>query len=264
MRLFLSLTAAFLCLVLLGTSVLADKIVDKDQHLLLSPQELAQLAVLSDGKGHYIVVTKPDSTYSFMYYGDETSLHEVHMVGVMSDPTALNSWTIKSPRLEQETSYLEASGSLDLWSFHCGDRQSALTIADEKARAQVLGAHFNPPKWRRYPYLLSRDSRGIYYYVDDELDDAGKMNLYIGRPGKMRTQTIIDTVRDSEGAILFTKRGKLRIDGRYGLPDRKVTWILGKKRTELLFLSEKSDASLIYNVLGIYAQVHLGNPCEDF
>lgn len=263
MRLFLIFGTSLLCLALVRVSASADNIVDKDRRLMLSPQELAEIAVLSDGKGHYIVVAKPDSSYSFLYYGDESALHEIHLVGLVSDSTSLHSWTIDSPRLASSMSFLGSSAALDQWSYRCGDHQTALAMVDEATRARILGARFLPPKWRRYPYLLSRNARGVYYYVDDEVDDGGTMNLYIGLPGKLRKQSIIDTVRDSEGAILFSKRGKLRIDGRYGLPERKVTWIVGTKRTELLVLAEQADKRLIYAELGVYAQEHLGNPCED-
>ncbi len=246
-----------------GPALGAPEALDTEHHLRLTPEQAQDLIVLTDTKGHFLVVSKPQSGLFFMSYGDAKVLHELEVNARTFEPDSSLVWALESNRLQEPSTVLAANARLSSWTLRCGERTSALAIADEQQRTEVLAASFLPPRWQRHPYLLSRDNRGVYYYVDDLKGDEQDMQLYVGRPGKMILQTLEHVVSDSEGDILFTKQGKLRIDGRYGSMSRQVTWIAGKKRTELVHLGQQGDIKLIYDTLGVYDGQKLGDPCED-
>jgi hypothetical protein len=116
----------------------------------------------------------------------------------------------------------------------------------------------------RRPYLLGRDDSGVYYYVDVIAKQYGGkgFRVFVGKKGAMKEMPLTDVASDSAGDVFATKSGDLRlVGGRGGAGDRKVTWIRGGKRTEVIWLDLDVNSRLIFRDLGIYK--FTGTICDN-
>ena len=115
--------------------------------------------------------------------------------------------------------------------------------------------------WRRVAHALSRDDRGVYYYVDRMQDEYGGKGyrLFAGQKGGLKELGLTNIVSDSEGEIFASKKGELRFVQGGG----KATWIKGEKKTELVTVPLDMNLALIYGDLGVY-EGSLGTPCDEY
>jgi hypothetical protein len=117
------------------------------------------------------------------------------------------------------------------------------------------------------PERLLRDDTGTYYLVDrlrtKDPTDRRDFRVFVGPRGNMKQMPLKDIVDDSEGLILATKNGNLRLIAGSGRQENK--WVKGEKSTALIEidLDRFDTARLIYTDLGPYTGQRLGTPCDD-
>ena len=225
--------------------------------------------IIHDGHGHYVVLI-PFQKLDTVFYGDGKTFYQQRVYSTYSSEnegkTSRSFW---APNSSSRGGELELRGGTT-WTAHCGNRTTPLTELDPGHTHEMLAhAVFKRPFWTRAAYLLARDTRGHYYYVDQLRDERswserqGDPNpprgyrLFIGRKGSLKPVTLTDSAPDSKGVVLSTKRGDLSVDAT----THKVVWSHGKRSSELVFLPVEDNATLIYRDLGLYRR--LGTPCDD-
>lgn len=220
------------------------------------------MRVYTDGKKHYLVlqVEKEKVLPDAAYYGDGKAFYKLRSPGGGGDRDAwsMSLWEPRTTQGRAAVDYKEGNVKID-----CMDRSTAVTqLKAEEAKALVDGAAFYPSRWTRLPYLLARDDKGIYYFVDMLRDVPGKkdMKLYIGPRGKLKPQQMTNIVSDSMGDIFSTKTGELRLVANAD----EMKWVAGKAESKLTRVPVEDIHVLIYTDLGVYERMPLGTPCDDF
>jgi hypothetical protein len=223
----------------------------------------ADLKVLSDGRGHFVVVKNATGSVgeNELFYGDGKVFHAQRVFGGGGDGSTGNrNMTFWEPRSRPRN-----SGGLErkdgVWKVTCDSRETVLVEVPRAEATKILDkAAFHRVKWKRQAYALARDEFGTYYYVDrlrDELGGKG-FELYVGPRGSMVKQKMINIVSDSMGDIFATSKGDLRLI----LDVKEANWVKGKKRTPLTYVPPNDNAYMIYVELGVYLD-RLGTPCDD-
>jgi hypothetical protein len=223
----------------------------------------AELKVLSDGRGHFIVVKNAIGAVSDneLFYGDGKTFYAQRVFGGGGDGSTGNrNMSYWDPRSRPRN-----AGELELkdgvWTVTCDQRDTALTeVKGAEAIKLIDKATFYKTKWKRQAYALARDDMGVYYYVDRIRDEFGGkgFDLYVGPRGNMVKQKMINIVSDSMGDIFATSKGDLRL-----ILDRsEANWVKGKKRTALTYVPPTDNVYMIYAELGVYNE-RLGTPCDD-
>lgn len=228
---------------------------------------LEETRVCADAKGRTVVLSERGA----LYYGtDAKTLHRVptnHFAGT--------GWFLEPRHFARGNnsdfrgldlrifSRLEVDAEKNTCAVFCGDRKAPLEmLAPDKAAALLLATALVPPVQTREPYVLLRDSKGTYFYVERGLKPGEEKNfkLFIGPKGAAKQQKMVNVVSDSMGEIFSTKAGDLRL-----VIDRQKPswWAAGNKRTELREVPIHENMALIFNELGIYAGQRLGTPCDD-
>jgi hypothetical protein len=144
----------------------------------------------------------------------------------------------------------------------CNERVTELPmISGDDGKKIVDAGDFYGYRWTRVPYLLARDDKGLYYFVDMQRDVEGKkdMRLYIGPRGKLKLQPLTNIVSDSVGDIFSTKSGELRLISN----GAAMKWVQGKAEQVLTRVPVDDNHVLIYTDLGVYERMPLGTPCDD-
>jgi len=222
----------------------------------------AAMRVYTDGKKHYVVTAheKDKVMPESAYWGDGKSFYKLRSPGGGGDR---DSWsmTLWEPRMEHARASLNfKEGNM---SVECLERKTPLTqLKTDEAKALIDGAAFFSPRWQRMPYLLARDDKGTYYFVDMQRDVPGKkdLKLYIGQRGKLKVQPMTNIVSDSMGDIFSTKTGELRLVAN----NDELKWVAGKADVKLTRVPVDDNHVLIYTDLGVYEGMPLGTPCDDF
>lgn len=239
----------------------------------------AQLKVLTDGKGHYVVYDSR-APYSTMFYGDEKTLVQLRVPGGGRSGTEswnASLWDPRIPHVDGNFAAVDMKDSGRLYQVTCGKRVTPLTeVGAQPAEKLLATAAFVKPSWDRMPERLLRDDKGSYYLVDrlrtEDRLDRRDFRLFVGPRGKMKQLPLKDIVDDSEGMIFSTKNGELRlVFGSVGrsTDDKPVKeefrWIEGKKVAQLtdVPLDVPMNARLVYLDLGPYVGQRLGTPCDD-
>lgn len=218
----------------------------------------AELVVLSDGQGHFMVVKPNLKGEKHLYYGDGKTFHAQRVWSGSSDGARKRfSQTYWAPRANGSSIELKDG----VWRVTCDKRVTVLSeLPPKETRRMLDSATFHAPLWRHRAYAMARDRRGTYYYVDRLQDRYGGrgFRLWVGQRGAMKRQKMINIVSDSEGDIFATKSGDLRL-----ILDRKdATWVRGKRETRLTYVPPARNAFMIYAELGVYTG-RLGTPCDD-
>lgn len=222
----------------------------------------AAMRVYTDGKKHYVVLS-PDASRALpeaAYWGDGKTFYKLRSPGGGGDR---DNWSISlwEPRAEHGRSSIEFHEGV--LRIDCSDRKTELQqLKAEEAKALVDGATFFGPRWQRLPYLLARDDKGTYYFVDMQRDVPGKkdLKLYIGPRGKLKAQQMTNIVSDSMGDIFSTKSGELRLIAN----NDELRWVAGKAEAKLTRVPVDDNHVLIYTDLGVYEGQQLGTPCDIF
>ena len=236
---------------------------DPDPSLLDVGDARDKLIILSDGKGHYLALAPRDTTrvVNETYYGDGKTMY-LARVFMMSHDSEGDEMLFADPRyVENKRPSLASKDAWKTARVECAARTTQLVeVKGEEAAAVRAKAVFKRQPNAFRAYALSRDDRGIYYYVDKGRwdDNENAFNVYIGPRGSMKPQKLTNVVHDSGGDIFATAGGELRL-----VTGSHVQWIEGKKKIELLDLPTDDNLLLIYNDLGVYKQQRLGLPCDD-
>jgi hypothetical protein len=217
--------------------------------------------VYTDGKKHYLVAALDAEKVLPLaaYYGDGKAFFQVRSPGGGGDRTSW-SMTLWEPRAQHGQSSIDyKDGNVKV---ECSERKTELKeLPPEEAKPVLDGATFFGPRWQRLPYLLARDDKGVYYFVDMQRDVQGKkdMKLYIGPRGKLKPQQMTNIVSDSVGDIFSTKSGELRLVAN----NEELKWVSGKAEAKLTRVPVEDNHVLIYTDLGVYERMPLGTPCDD-
>jgi hypothetical protein len=221
------------------------------------------LRVYSDGKKHLVTVTLPKEggMPESAWYGDGKNFYRLRVRGGGADGSEgtwnLSLWEPRTPNANASLDYRDRKVKVG-----CGERNTELaTLKAEDADKLLEGATFYTYRWTRQPYLLARDERGNYYFVDMLRDVDGKkdMKLYIGPRGKLKVQQMTNIVSDSMGDIFSTKSGELRLVAN----NDELKWVQGKDAQKLTRVPIDDNHVLIYTDLGVYERMPLGTPCDD-
>ncbi len=215
-----------------------------------------KLEVFTDSEGTYFAVDPDDR--DTLFYGDGKTMYKQRTTSAGRNGTK---WSMRmwSPRVDHQAD-LAVDGTKG--TMGCGDESfDVIQLPAADARKLIDKAVFKRVLWRRQAHALSRDDRGVYYYVDRFLDEHGGkgFRLWSGQKGAMKELGLTNIVSDSEGEIFASKKGELRfVQG-----GRSATWIKGEKREELVTVPLELNLSLIYGELGVY-EGGLGTPCDEY
>jgi hypothetical protein len=255
----LALTAALLVLAQTGP----DKVVD------ISAKK-ADLAVISDGKGHFIVYNAKEPLSGPTFYGDGKTFHLMRVIGGGASGTESWDMSLWDPRVVRSSSSYASVSMKDegkVFEVACGDTAAKLSkVAKDEAAKLLDTAAFRGSRWTRLPSLLFRDDTGTYYLIDrlrtDDDNDRRDWRVFVGPRGKMKLAALKDVVDDDQGQIFATRDGSLRLVA--GSTD--IKWVKGKAETKLtqVDLGTFRNARMVYVDLGPYVGEKLGTPCDDF
>jgi len=231
------------------------------------------LRLWHDGKGHYVALVPAsrcqkgpdkDAKVAAVFYGDGKVFYHLRAYGGGAscrpgrETLDVTFW---EPRVNTPAeAYLDQRG--EKLTVRCAERKTDLkAVPAAEGEALVARARFLKPRWRRRPYALARDERGIYYFVDVERGPrrGRDFRLYFGPRGDLKLQRMKNVVSDSEGDIFATRRGELRLVLGRG----EAAWIRGGKRSKLLIVPVDRNVPFIYSELGPYVGERLGTPCDD-
>ncbi|MCA3011189.1 MAG: hypothetical protein INH41_02190 [Myxococcaceae bacterium] len=231
-------------------------------------KEMADLAVLTDGKGHYLAYNAKAPTSGPTFYGDGKTFHFLHVVSISVD--GVDSWSMSfwDPRVQrqyQENASFSMADEGRVYEVACGVGKNMLTrLAAPEAAKLLEAATFRGSLWTRRPEHLFRDDTGVYYLVDRLRTDSPERRdwrVFIGPRGKMKLASLKDVVDDDQGQIFATKDGSLRLV----TSGDESKWLKGKVTTPLtrVDLSSPRNARMLYVDLGPYTGEKLGTPCDD-
>ena len=233
--------------------------VPPDQPADLTPVR-KELAVLSDGKGHHVVLVPFGRLTEHVYWGDGKVFHALRIGASGMSGAERFDHSFWDPRIP--AGWKRSVGFGDgKYEVQCDDRRTELKPLPPAARdAMLAAAKFWKPRWKRQAYALAHDDSGTYYYVDRLREAGGAVGfrLFAGPKGALRPLKMTNIVSDSEGDIFATRKGELRLI----LQKHDYTWVKGKSRTKLVAVPIEQNGRLIYEELGVYAGEPLGTPCD--
>src|ERR1700712_3144560 len=160
----------------------------------LSPQERAQLVLLSDGKGHYVSVIplKADTRKALFYSSDGKLFYEQAITSAGGEIGKRFEYMFVDPRFDKFGVYQSSIEFTDgKYSVSCGDRKVAMTpvaAAEAKTKLDAAKMAASPREWR--PYALARDPNAKYYYIDRGRSKTTekKFRLFVGPKGSLVEQ----------------------------------------------------------------------------
>ncbi|MFT3711044.1 MAG: hypothetical protein QM817_25740 [Archangium sp.] len=240
-----------------------------------------KLILLTDGKSHYVAVDWSDNKHTFVS-GDGKTFNQVRVQGGSRNGDERWSVTLWDPRMWAGDGQLAAvemknpNANVDggtkprEYNVFCAKKTTALQqVPEADAKKLFASASFVGFLFTRLPEKLLRDDKGTYYLVDrfrsDDPNDRRDFRVFAGPKGGMKQLPLKDIVDDSQGMVLATKNGNLRLvtntDGKF-----EGKWVQGAASTPLVEvdLMRYDTARMIYNDLGPYTGQRLGTPCDDF
>ena len=128
-------------------------------------------------------------------------------------------------------------------------------ITGDKAKEILDKWKFLTTSMIRKSYLLARDDRGVYYYVDmlRPIYGGSGHRVFVGKKGALKQLALTDVTSDSAGDVFSTKTGDLRlVHTREGSDKPAAQWIRGEKKSDLIYLDLYMNQPVIYRDLGIY------------
>jgi hypothetical protein len=241
-----------------------------------------KLLLLTDGKNHYIAVD-PASRSDFTFTsGDGKQFAKVRTSG--GGQSGDERWNISlwDPRMWAGDGQLASvmmfnpnanadGGTKPIeYTVTCAKKNTSLSpVPAAEAKKLLAAATFVGPVFTRLPEKLLRDDKGTYYLVDRYRSadpyDRRDFRVFAGPKGGMKLLPLKDIVDDSQGMVLATKNGNLRLvtnaDGKL-----EGKWVQGAASTPLveIDLSRYDSIRMVYNDLGPYTGQRLGTPCDDF
>ena len=220
------------------------------------------MQVVSDGKGRYVAMFQSQQPRQrTFFYGDGKTFHLLrYRTGRYARNTGAFRHLFQDPRAE-------VAVSRDRTGRHqvsCGKRTRDLKLLGaEDAKPLLAGARFDQPLFKREAYVLARDERLRYYYVDRLRGEFGgkSFRLFRGLKGVMKQLPLVDVIEDAAGTVFVTRSGKLRFVSKP--PGGEAAWIRGKRRVALVNVPVDGNNTLIFVDLGVYEGERFGTPCDD-
>ena len=218
-----------------------------------------KLVVLKDADGGvYVVMNERDDPHVFYGTGAGKVIYDQVLEGSRGRDGVAWSISVHAPRVEYP--FMAQIGYRKDGTFYraCGNKlTSELTqLTGDKATEVIDKWKFLTTSVVRMPYLLARDDRGVYYYVDVLRPIYGGTGhrVFVGKKGALKQMTLTDVVTDSAGDVFSTKTGDLRLVRTFSEDKEQKTaqWIRGEKKRELIYLDIYMNQSLIYRELGLY------------
>lgn len=219
-------------------------------------EEVKDKLIYLDAEVGVIVTTPWQLRPRVTFWGDGATFHQVLQRGGGGSPERW-SYMYWDPRQRLDIGVRDGE-----WFVRCGEREKILReIPKDEVAKRFAKAVYKPPLWERRSFLLARDDRGVYYYVDRLVQSLGGKGyrVYRGFKGKMKLLKMKNIVEDSVGTIFATRKGDLRLISN----TRDTTWIRGKKKTQLINVPIVDNGRMIYTELGIHDAKPLGTPCDD-
>jgi hypothetical protein len=232
---------------------------------------LGDTKVCADEKnGRYIVFSPDGSDHPGMLYGDGKIFRPVPHPNMMSagwffDPRHFNPKNNDNFRgLDLRVhSYVEVEDDAPTCTLMCGTRKTELSLMPADQVSELVSKmQVEPAPMLRVPHKLARDRRGTYYYVDRSTEPGRERDfqLYVGKLGNLKRQSMKNVVADSEGEIFSSSTGDLR----FIVENDQVLWIRGKREDKLFAVPIQDNWQMIYNNLGVYFGLDMGNPCDHY
>ncbi len=223
-----------------------------------------QLIVLQDAHGGTYLVKQGDGARAF--FAAKATFYEQVVVGRTQngDGWAVSTWAPRVDKVQPGMIQRRADdGSYEKW---CGEVQTGLTLVTGDKAKQILDkATAMTTPLVRHAHLLARDDSGVYYYVDALRKEFGGkgFRVFVGKKGAMKQLTLTDVASDTQGEVLSSKTGDLRLVHAEGteVTFGSAAWIRGEKKQDLVVLDVDANSPLIYKDLGIYD--FLGTICDD-
>jgi len=233
-----------------------------------------KLVVLKDANGGIYVVANEKDDDAHVFYGTPSGKTLVLREQLLDGPRSWDgdSWSVttQAPRVEYPFQGHVEKRKDGSFRVTCGQKVDAglSEITGEKAKDILDKAQFLTTAYFYRAYLLARDDRGIYYYVDILRDQYGGSGhrVFIGKKGAMKQVPLTDVASDTAGEVFSTKTGDLRlvrtVAKEGGETKTQAQWIRGEKSSELISLDVYMNNPLIYRDLGVYKVS--GAICDTF
>ena len=222
----------------------------------------AQMLVLKDADGGIYVVFNERDKEKHLFYGsgrDKVLYDQLLEGGSGRDADAWNV-SVSAPRTGYP--FMGQVGRRKDATFYreCGssDKNTAdLTLlTGDKAKDILDKYQFVTTSMIRRPYLLARDDRGVYYYVDvlRTIYGGAGHRVFVGKKGALKQMALTDVTSDTAGDVFSTKTGDLRLVNTVveGKDKPSAQWIRGEKKSDLIYLDLYMNQPLIYRDLGLY------------
>jgi hypothetical protein len=231
-------------------------------------------AVITDGKGHYLAFTGPDpapdplngvSDGRKIFYGDGKAFYLVEVHGLFSDQ-GVGTWWISDWRTGPDPSKSALIRKQGAYSMTCRTKDNVIALtplSSVDARKLLAKAAFKERRMDRQSFALGRDGT-TYYYVDvaRRPEVNSDYRLYAGKRGAMKRLKLKRIDSDTDGVVLATKEGVLRI--KITKKPTALSWAAKpSKQVDLTLVPTDINTELTYSELGVYAGKPFGVPCDD-
>jgi len=220
-----------------------------------------KLVILKDAEGGWYAVTNEKGGEPRIFYGTSPkTFHEALYEGSRSRDGDGWSVSVQAPRTEFPfMGHIERKKDGG-YRATCGDKKTIeLTeVTGDKAKEILDKSSFMTTQMVRKPYLIARDDRGVYYYVDviRDIYGGGGHRVFVGKRGALKQLPLTDIASDSAGDVFATKTGDLRLVRTFDKENSKekftAQWIRGEKTNELIYLDIYMNQPLIWRDLGVY------------
>ena len=218
-----------------------------------------KLIVLKDADGGIYAVVNEHGAEPHVFFGDTSKvLHEQILEGARGRDGDGWNIAIVAPRTTYPFMGQIIRRKDGSFMRSCGEKlQAELTqLGGTQAKDVIEKAQFLTTSMMRRAYLLARDDRGVYYYVDVLRDVYGGNGhrVFVGKKGAMKQMALTDVTSDTAGDVFATKSGDLRLVRTIVDAKEKATahWIRGERKNELVYLDVYMNQPLIYRELGLY------------
>jgi hypothetical protein len=226
----------------------------------------ADLAVYTDGKGHYLPLVEPDPERKTpddleLFYGDGKAFHAARVSQYYADGLKFEIG-FQDPRIPASPAG-SVKRELGKVTLSCWGTDTELSrLPDPEAQAMVGAGTFYKNNTKYSPLALAQqDDR--YIYVDSEIGADKKYRVFTGKKGALKAVTVKDAKYDerentftfvTDQGTLVASRDRDASEYAFGLG-----WEGKKENWKTLGRSE--SWKLIFDELGVYT-TRTPTPCD--
>ncbi len=231
---------------------------------LLPPPPVAELLLLTNGKGHYLALLPSGRYDGPLFGGSANQMFLQRLTGGGASGDAEWSAVIWEPRVRErwrgQLSIKDGNATLQ-----CGETVTSyvpVTAAESKQLKATI--QWFDVRWQRHAVAIARDDAGSYYFIDQALvpEQNDDYRLFIGTKGKLATVPLLDVVSDRNSRLYLTDTGRLAWQWENGNEHARL--IIGASERPLTVMDLYEQAPMIYTTLGVYAGQHLGTLCDPY